>query len=48
MANSVDVMQGTLDLLILKALAIEPVHAWGIGARIRQLSADHFKSFWED
>jgi transcriptional regulator len=42
MANSVDVMQGTLDLLILKALAIEPVHAWGIGARIRQLSADHF------
>ena len=42
MATSFDVMQGTLDLLILKALAIEPVHAWGIGARIRQLSADHF------
>jgi PadR family transcriptional regulator PadR len=37
-----DVIQGTLDLLILKALAIEPVHAWGIGARIRQLSGDHF------
>ena len=42
MPNSLAVMQGTLDLLILKALAIEPVHAWGIGARIRQLSGDHF------
>lgn len=42
MPNSFAVMQGTLDLLILKALAIEPVHAWGIGARIRQLSGDHF------
>lgn len=43
MANSFDVIQGTLDLLILKALAIEPVHAWGISARIRKLSGDHFK-----
>lgn len=42
MANSFDVIQGTLDLLILKALAIEPVHAWGISARIRELSANHF------
>lgn len=42
MANSTDVMQGTLDLLILKALAIEPVHAWGISARIRELSNHHF------
>ena len=36
------VMQGTLDLLILKALAAEPVHAWGIGPRIRQLSGEEF------
>ena len=42
MPNSFAVIQGTLDLLILKALAIEPVHAWGIGARIRQLSGDQF------
>ena len=39
---SFDVIQGTLDLLILKALAIEPVHAWGIIARIRELSGDQF------
>ena len=42
MADSFEVMQGTLDLLILKALAIEPLHAWGIGARLRQLSGDQF------
>jgi PadR family transcriptional regulator, regulatory protein PadR len=42
MANSFDVIQGTLDLLILKALSIEPVHAWGISARIRKLSGDQF------
>jgi len=42
MANSFDVMQGTLDLLILKALAMDPLHAWGIRARIRELSGDHF------
>lgn len=31
-------MQGTLDLLILKALALAPLHGWGISARIAQLS----------
>jgi len=30
--------QGTLDLLILKALALEPRHGWGISERIRQIS----------
>src|SRR3954465_12436139 len=36
----VDLVQGTLDLLILKALALEPQHGWAIAARIRQLSDD--------
>jgi transcriptional regulator len=36
----VDLVQGTLDLLILKALALEPMHGWAIATRIRQLSND--------
>src|SRR5256714_3132371 len=36
----VDLVQGTLDLLILKALAVEPLHGWAIAGRIRQLSKD--------
>jgi transcriptional regulator len=35
-------MQGTLDLLVLKALSLEPVHGWAIAGRIRQLSRDAF------
>ena len=35
---SSDVLRGTLDLLILKTLALEPMHGWGIGQRIQQLS----------
>jgi transcriptional regulator len=34
----VDLVQGTLDLLILKSLALAPQHGWAIAARIRQLS----------
>jgi len=34
----IDLVQGTLDLLILKAIAIEPMHGWAIATRIRQLS----------
>lgn len=33
-----DILQGTLDLLILRMLAIEPIHGWGVSQRIRQLS----------
>jgi transcriptional regulator len=33
-----DVLQGTLDLLVLKALSLEPMHGWGISQRIQQLS----------
>ena len=36
----VDLVQGTLDLLILKSLAPGPQHGWAIAARIRQLSRD--------
>ena len=38
-----DVMQGTLDLLILKALSMEPMHAWGITSRIQHASGDVFR-----
>jgi len=36
----IDLVQGTLDLLILKALAGEPMHGWAIAKRIRMLSND--------
>ena len=36
-------MQGTLDLLILKALAQEPMHGWGISSRIQEMSRDAFQ-----
>ena len=32
--------QGTLDLLILKALALEPLHGWAISERLQQISSD--------
>ena len=35
-----DFLQGTLDVLILKTLALEPMHGWGIAQRIQQLSDD--------
>ncbi len=38
--RSTDVLRGTLDLLILKTLALAPMHGWGIGQRIQQLSRD--------
>lgn len=37
-AETLDVLQGTLDLLILKTLALGPLHGWGIGLRIEQVS----------
>jgi len=33
-----DLLQGTLDLLILKTLALQPMHGWGIAQRIQQIS----------
>ncbi len=40
MAKPTDLLQGTLDLLVLKTLALEPMHGWGIAQRIRQMSED--------
>ena len=35
-----DLLQGTLDVLILKIVALEPIHGYGIAQRIRQISKD--------
>jgi PadR family transcriptional regulator len=38
MGKPTDLVQGTLDVLILKTVALQPMHGWGIAQRIRQLS----------
>jgi PadR family transcriptional regulator, regulatory protein PadR len=38
MTEPVELLQGTLEMLTLKALSLEPMHGWGIGHRIGQLS----------
>ena len=40
MGSQIDLLQGTLDLLILKTLALGPMHGWGIAQRILQVSKD--------
>lgn len=40
MSRPTDLVQGTLDLLILKTIAIEPLHGWAIAQRIREMSRD--------
>jgi PadR family transcriptional regulator PadR len=40
MGKPTDLVQGTVDLLILKTIALEPLHGWAIAQRIRQLSGD--------
>jgi PadR family transcriptional regulator PadR len=40
MSRSSDLIQGTLDLLILKTISIEPMHGWAIAKRIQQVSQD--------
>ena len=40
MSKPTDLVQGTLDLLILKVIALEPMHGWAIAQRIRQISND--------
>ena len=39
-AEKMDLPQGTLDLLILKAIALEPLHGWAISERLQQISSD--------
>ncbi len=38
--KNVDLVQGMLDMLILKALSLEPMHGWGVAQRIQQISRD--------
>ena len=40
MGKPTDLVQGTLDLLILKTLSLEPAHGWAIAKRIEQMSRD--------
>ena len=38
--TNAEVLQGTLDLLILKAVSLEPMHGWAVAQRIRQISEE--------
>jgi len=38
MSKPADLLQGTLDLLILKILALEPLHGWAVSQRLKQVS----------
>src|SRR5205085_9211617 len=40
MSKPNDLVQGTLDLLVLKMLALEPMNGWAIGQRLKRLSSD--------
>src|SRR4051812_31537377 len=40
MSKPTDLVQGTLDLLILKIVALEPLHGWAIAQRLTQMSGD--------
>jgi transcriptional regulator len=40
MSRPTDLIQGTLDLLILRTISLEPMHGWAIAKRIQQLSGD--------
>src|SRR5882724_12500397 len=40
MSKPTDLVQGTLDLLLLKILALEPLHGWAISLRLKSISGD--------
>ena len=42
-ADNTDVIQGTLDMLLLKTLSLEPMHGFGIARRVEQVSRGVFK-----
>ena len=42
-ADRADLLQGTLELLVLKTLSLEPMHGWGISMRLRQISGEVFE-----
>ena len=43
MADQVDILQGTLDMLILKAVSLGPLHGYGVLLRIQQISGNQFE-----
>jgi transcriptional regulator len=43
MSKPSDLVQGTLDLLLLKILALEPLHGWAISQRLSQVSGDELR-----
>jgi PadR family transcriptional regulator PadR len=43
MTKPADLVQGTLDLLILRVIALEPLHGWAIAQRIRQISNEELR-----
>jgi PadR family transcriptional regulator len=43
MSESTDVIQGTLDMLILKSLSLQPMHGFGVTKRIEQISRGVFR-----
>ena len=43
MSKPTDLVQGTLDLLLLRVLSLEPMHGWAIAQRIRQMSNDQLR-----
>jgi PadR family transcriptional regulator len=43
MSKPTDLVQGTLDLLILRVIALEAMHGWAIAQRIRQMSRDELR-----
>lgn len=43
MDDNQELLKGTLDMLILKSLQLEPMHGWGIAARLEELSRDVFR-----
>jgi PadR family transcriptional regulator, regulatory protein PadR len=43
MGKPLDIVQGTLDFLILKVVSLEPKHGWAIAKRIQQISGDELK-----
>jgi PadR family transcriptional regulator PadR len=42
-SDSLPLVPGTLEMLVLKTLTLQPMHGWGIGERIQQLSRDAFR-----
>lgn len=44
MSKPTDLVQGTLDLLLLKIIALEPLHGWAISQRLRQVSGEELQA----